>query len=143
MFQLESIFSKPPSNKAWFKENKLKNSTMKFSFCRLDFYHALTTCSSDFDVGATSRFPVAVRLTFSFSAAHGVLIILPNRFDVSYFWRLSFTYLKGVVMLVCALWSVAEPSQNKKRKARERKTRNRREEKQYVIARDDELDTGE
>ena len=41
---------------------------------------------------------------------------------------------------VCELWSVAEPSQNKKREARPDKTEGG---KRCVIARDDDLDTGE
>ena len=49
-------------------------------------------------------------------------------------------YWKGVVVGVCALWSMAEPSQNKRRKARPDKTEG---EKQCVIPRNNELDTGE
>ena len=35
-------------------------------------------------------------------------------------------YWAGVVVGVCSLWSTAQPSQNKKRKAKRQNTRNRR-----------------
>ena len=44
------------------------------------------------------------------------------------FLLLKSDYWKGVLVGECGLWSTAKPSQNKERKAKKRKTRNRREE---------------